>query len=281
MATSGPTPSLQNLQSNADFQAFVQAIAANLAACGLTQTADTGQIDPTTVARPAVATPAGYQMWRFNDALQATRPVFVKVEYGVGGATDRPALWVTVGTGTNGAGTLTGQVTTRVNLAQLSSAAVGATGNIYASGGDGRFWCSTPVTDSSNLFAWFGVERGRDADGTPANTAVMFYAQTSGSSATFQMIPGDGSNPFTLTALGRSPGQIGKGLIGSDIAVDPWVFFYGKPVYGLAAMMAQGAMGFASTFAASVLGAQHTFIVFGGVSATLLASTTVPALPWE
>jgi hypothetical protein len=47
----------------------VQGIAAQIAAMGLVQTSDTGQINWVTVARPALNTIAGYEIWRFNDAF--------------------------------------------------------------------------------------------------------------------------------------------------------------------------------------------------------------------
>lgn len=99
--------------NDAEFRAWGSALSAALAAVGLTQTADSGQINWLTVSRPGTNTAAGYEIWRFNDALQATAPIYIKVEYGTGGSTTRPQIWITVGTGTNGAGTITGQSSTR------------------------------------------------------------------------------------------------------------------------------------------------------------------------
>ena len=53
---------------------------------------------------------AGYEIWRFNDAFQATKPVFIKIEYGVAAVVDRPSLRVTASSATNGAGTPSGQM---------------------------------------------------------------------------------------------------------------------------------------------------------------------------
>lgn len=91
--------------SAATFRAYGLAISNAIAAAGWVKTADTGQIDWATVANPGTNTVAGYEIWRMADSLQATRPVFMKVEYGrnqQGG----PGIWLTVGTATDGAGTL-------------------------------------------------------------------------------------------------------------------------------------------------------------------------------
>lgn len=94
--------------SDAAFQEWVQEMTLKLAECGLVQTADTGQINPGSATRPAINTSAGYQIWRFNDALQATAPVFLRIEYRTGSVVTNPAMFLGVGTSTNGAGTLGG-----------------------------------------------------------------------------------------------------------------------------------------------------------------------------
>lgn len=106
------------------FRLWGSRISQALSACGLIKTADTGQINWTSVARPVDTSVGekiiGYEMWRFDDALQATLPVFIKVEYGAGkwyNATrvtqnyNVPVIFVTIGTATDGAGNLTGTLT--------------------------------------------------------------------------------------------------------------------------------------------------------------------------
>lgn len=104
--------------SSVTFQAWVaEVVAALFVSLGVTQTADTGQINPATVAVPGAAnTSAGYVIGRFNDTLQSTAPIFFKLEFGSGSAASNPAMWLTVGTGSNGSGTITGTggaITTR------------------------------------------------------------------------------------------------------------------------------------------------------------------------
>lgn len=96
--------------TDAGFRSWGLAISTALAAVGMTNTSDTGQINWTTVTRPVGAnSDAGYEIWRFSDTAQSTAPVFIKLYYGSGGATaNNPRIRVEVGTGSNGSGTLTG-----------------------------------------------------------------------------------------------------------------------------------------------------------------------------
>jgi hypothetical protein len=100
-----------NATNDAGYRAWGTAVNAAIAASGLVQTSDTGQINWTTVTKPTAATTVkGYEIWRFNDSLQSTAPVFIKIEYSSGGNTsgNNQQLLFTVGTATNGAGTITG-----------------------------------------------------------------------------------------------------------------------------------------------------------------------------
>ena len=102
--------------SNAGFQAWYNELLTQFDAINpalLTRTADTGQIGAT-ATRPAVNTSAGYAIWKFDDGQT---PLYIKMEFGTAsGAATAPRIWWTVGTGTNGTGTLTGSVNTRATL---------------------------------------------------------------------------------------------------------------------------------------------------------------------
>lgn len=105
--------------TDAEFRTWVAAVIAQLTAIGLTQTADTGQIDTATVTKAgATNTSQGYAIFRFNDTMQATRPVFLKFEFGSGANVAHPSIWLTVASATDGAGTVSG--TTIAARAQIS-----------------------------------------------------------------------------------------------------------------------------------------------------------------
>lgn len=161
-------------------EAVFQAIHDRLAAVGLVQTADTGQINLGGTNTPAVNSNAGYEIWRFDDAAQATDPIFLRIEYGWGPATGRLRLQCSAGTGSNGSGTLTSPHTTTSD--DLSSApAAGSTGRIAASLVNGAFLLSVSAPNSaggvaaaSNLY-WI-VERLRDPVSPYALKAGCFYS---------------------------------------------------------------------------------------------------------
>jgi hypothetical protein len=97
-------------------------------AAGLVNTADTGQIDWVTVVRAGTNANAGYEIWRMADAMQGTAPVFFRIDYGTGGNTSSPRIQITVGTGTNGAGTITGTaISTARSLGAYTSSATSDT----------------------------------------------------------------------------------------------------------------------------------------------------------
>lgn len=94
--------------TDAGFRAWGSQLSTNLATAGLVQTADTGQINWLTVTRPGTNTAGGYEIWRFSNSSR-----YLKIEYGTGGTAAGPQMWVTVGSGSNGSGTLSGQLSTR------------------------------------------------------------------------------------------------------------------------------------------------------------------------
>lgn len=209
--------------TDAELRTIVQAFTTAFAGHGLIQTADTGQIDPLTVVRAAANTAAGYQIWRFDDAFQATVPVFVKIEYGSGGVQSRLSIWITVGTGSDGAGNLTGVIKSRTQCAYVSSpnANTGAGHTAY-------FWSST----SRMAFLYCKgdgedailvcIERLRDAVGAITGDGVsmlLLYSTTPSVSNSVAWFDGGASPAFTKTRL-QVPslwGQVTKE--GSDVLV--------------------------------------------------------------
>ena len=168
------------VSNDTNFRTWGLHIADSFQAAGLTKTSDTGQIDWTTVLLPVTQnTFAGYEIYRFTtDTHQNTLGCFIKVEYGIGSAASRPALAFTVGTGTDGAGTLTGQVSTRQAFTPSSSAS--GTNPVYSCGGDGRFvsvtnWNAGTTTASYNFMIM--VERTRTANGNTTADGINYFIQ--------------------------------------------------------------------------------------------------------
>lgn len=82
-----------------------------LTSIGLPKTADTGQIDWSTVSRPASQTTVvGYEIREIPTTVGTLR---MKIEYGSGSSTQQNYGWtLTFGTGSNGSGAITGAFTT-------------------------------------------------------------------------------------------------------------------------------------------------------------------------
>jgi hypothetical protein len=164
-------------QSNTtDFRAWVTDFVSRLGEVGLVQTADTGQIDIATATLPATTnTAAGYQVWKFSD-----NTIFLKFEYGTAGTTDKIGLFCTVGTGSDGAGTLTGTVSSRRNASLnvgLSSPGTARLSFMSHSVADGFFgfnlYVSSGTGEGSN--ATLIVARSADPNGTPNAQGVTVY----------------------------------------------------------------------------------------------------------
>lgn len=163
--------------SDANFRTWGLEFSQKLAAIGLTQATDTGQINWSTVVRAATA---GYEIWRFNDSLQSTVPIFIKIEYGVNGTSTN--IFTTVGTGSNGSGTLTGPVSARrgaafgINAGSLPSYfchTEGFLGLVFKAGGDS--------SAGQGAAAYFlAVARSSDASGAPSNVGCLVYWKDQG-----------------------------------------------------------------------------------------------------
>lgn len=111
---------------------------------GWTKTADTGQIDWTTVLAPGAAnTIMGYEI-RSNGTL------YMKVSYGSGYAAYSKSLWFQFGSGSDGAGALTGPYAAQVQLSTAIgySGASARAGDDYMSGDSTRF--SVALTDDTS-----------------------------------------------------------------------------------------------------------------------------------
>lgn len=170
-----------NGTTDAGFRAWGQEFHDALVAVGLLQTADTGQANWTTATRPADGAATVYEIWQLNDAMQATRPLFMRIEYSMRyGPVGDPQMYITVGTGTNGSGTITGVLFARQPLHESANA--GNTTTPYLSNFcavNGAFWFAykrgyTPQANRTTLF-YFGIMRSVDDTGAPNGDGVTFY----------------------------------------------------------------------------------------------------------
>lgn len=261
MATHGPTALPSFFNTDADFRSWVAGIRAALEAVGMVRTADTGQIDTATVAKPAaINTAQGYDIFRLDDTGQATMPIYVKVEYGSGGAVDRPSIWVTFGTGSNGSGTITGTTIARVQRLSVGTTSAGNTHNLYASGdGSGVFIAINvdPAAGANKAFG-FMIDRPRDANGNPTTEGVQTVSFHSQSTTPSWGLITDTATSHTHSTSQSTQSGAGESKAGTEAAVAPVLIFVNGKVR-LSKMFV--------TYATADLGAGTAFTVsefFGG-----------------
>lgn len=164
-------------QSDAGFQAWGADFCAKLDAIGLVQTADTGQVDWGTVARPANNTTAGYEMRRFDDTQQTAAPIYLKFDFGTMASPNRPRWRVSIGTGSDGSGNLTGVLLADIECNPENGFATGQSLQNFFSLSDGflgLIWGHDGIAANCHRGA-FVICRTCDADGVPDARAAWFY----------------------------------------------------------------------------------------------------------
>jgi hypothetical protein len=271
MSYAAATTLVNNCTDDATFRTWGSAWAAKWASMGLVQTADTGQINWTTVVRPGTNTAGGYEIWRFADTLQSTYPVFLKIEYGIGASAANPSLWLTVASGTNGAGTVTGVPSTRQQITCTSTVAAISH---YWSGDTNRIGvAAVGASAATAMGVW--VERTVDANGAVTSEGCLIIYR--GSSAVGQQAWNWTTGPYTASfeaSLGiMGPVLAPWSVYGTQVAIYPC--YHTKGVFlnpGLNVYGYEGtAIGALSTISFTVYGASHTFFtlpstVFGGLA---------------
>jgi hypothetical protein len=180
--TTATTATVVDMTTDAGFRTWVaEVITILFTTLGVTQTSDTGQINTGTVTRPAAAnTSAGYVVGRFNDTAQGTSPIFFKLEFGTAGtASTSVQMWITVGTGSNGSGTITGTVMNRCGCGGNTpgSNTVAYTTRACYSTSDGVLWLAWKYGANSTgvnaTLAGFVIARSNDNTGAPTTDAVL------------------------------------------------------------------------------------------------------------
>lgn len=268
--------------TDADFRAWGSELSTKLAAAGLVQHTDTGQINWTTVARPGASTAGGFEIWRFNDALQGTAPIFMKVEYGTGTNAAYPQMWLTVGTATNGSGTLTGTaVTSRNTICFTGSCSVGnwASYLCVAEGHVGLAFKVGATANASGGHGFFVIARTTDTSGAPtADGFVTFFGSLDANTRVKSQPVRSAATAAAYTlhdVYSIVPGAVVGSLVGSDIQVFPVLSFSPRvfimPTLAVALLSEIPA---GTQFVVAMVGATgRTFLsVGGGNRATLIGS---------
>ncbi len=227
-----------------------------LTSCGLTQTADSGQVTASAIVNATGTTLVnyGYQLWQFTDALAGTNPVVIKIEYGM--SNNVPVFWLTIGQGSNGSGTLTGNLsprmffmgngvdgsadTTHTQTAYISGDGANASGNARIS----LAFCEGPTRIPG---CFFNIERTVNTSGVDTTTGISIHAvlgnfngSTNGSpvSVLSMMLPYGsvtlaGYQTTWISALNRTNASLFFGTTVGTCLVVPFNFIPYPPVRGV------------------------------------------------
>lgn len=235
----------------ASFRATAREPGDALRAFGWVQTADTGQIDWNTVARPGQGnTQAGYEIFRPADALWATAPFYLKVMPGSGATQNSFGWWFQLLSATNGAGAAVGNATVQLwtDLMPASGGSPDANGrhSFLSSGDTARFVMLSGYTAWGNAShrGLVNVERLKTATGADSNEGGYLY--TAGGQT---MTPRDAVLPLVGSVPTYNSGGVGcmmptgnnSGMIGADVTIYPVRPFNRRelfPIRGLAAYFA-------------------------------------------
>lgn len=152
-------------------------------ALGWTQTADTGQINLATTTRPlAAGTLVGYEVWRMNDALQATKPVFARVEYRSGGGTQHQFLLaILLGTGSDGAGNITGSLRAAIYAGGGNNSITDM--QCFGSAASNRITLAMGLSGSTSTTLALALERTKDSTGADTGDGLIMFRRDGGGGA--------------------------------------------------------------------------------------------------
>lgn len=289
--------------TNTDFQNWCQGIAAQIVVAGWTKTSDTGQINNTTVAKPSASnTSQGYEVYE-----DTATDIFFKIEYGSGnGGSSCPGTWITVGTGSDGAGNITGPTCPRVSQGSNVVESSGVTETSYCSG-DGSYLALVSNTDIYNPNASWAIIIDKVRNSSATSTSEGFVRLTlSGSSSSLQLSTVIGgvatinvnnqAQAFPAMTPNSSYGTgVGSGggprFYNGNLAVMPLIMTVGQ-IRFLKAGVLYNTNDFGSvnglTFSASNFGGTHTYMTqpitsgFGTTRQFTTATTTEQlAMLWE
>lgn len=219
-----------NHSNTTTFREWGSELSGMLAAAGLVQTADTGQINWGSVSKPAAGVFAGYEIWRFDDSLQGTAPIFFKIEYGTnGGNANAPGMRIGVGIASDGAGgvtTIGGGAATQRQINNQQGLTSDTALNSYLCVTEGFMGLSWKQNTGGQGEASFFVSRTVDNTGAPTALGAMVMwgsGNTSRFEATQAMRFAATAELYTVqtaianTALCLNPQSRSVSTVGSDV----------------------------------------------------------------
>ena len=217
------TVAVRDNSTLANFKQWAQVISNFMSTLTWTQTTDTGQVNWGTIAAVPGTSSYVYELWKPSDGLTS---FVLKIEYGTQSTAGRPAMRLSLGTGSDGAGNLTGFVT-NLPVNPANNVAVTSTTtqfNCYLSGDSGRVCVAMWVNDTVNTGPiFFGVERSINSSGSYTSDYVTLLVSGSGNNTnnTFQQSVSFANGAGR--AFGGNPAGSNNSQAGWCVAIDPGV----------------------------------------------------------
>lgn len=251
-----------NVQSAANMQAMASFISSGLQDFGWVKTADTGQCNPATLPAPTTAGQVvGFEIFRMADPLQGVAPVFMKLSYGCAVGNYYFALTVEIGTGTDGAGAITGGI---FGPRLIPSQSNGAANACYLTADSSRFglaYCSGGPSHSFSVW----VERTKQSSGLDASDGVLvFTSSNAGLSSQYCPFTGYTIGLRTQFNLATPPGA--SGATAPNMYVWPircWTPGETSPAHGVIAYIANDFQTFSTYSVLCWDGVTRTYLMLG------------------
>jgi hypothetical protein len=140
---------------------------------GWVVTADTGQTLPSALTAVGTTNTArGYRIYRMNDALQSTFPIFMRVDYATSfNAATAFGVFLTIGTGSDGAGNITNARLSnwKVDQSQTSASAF----LIYGSAASNRMSLAAVCAAGHTFGFYLMIERTKDTLGNDTGDGLL------------------------------------------------------------------------------------------------------------
>lgn len=271
------------------FKLWGKALSDALTEVGFLKTTDTGQVDWTgTITVPGANTFGYYEIRKFNDSLSATLPMFMKIEFGTAGSSTSPAIAVTVGTASDGAGNITGRGIARQILRTNSGNSTNLFDTYVAAGDD---WVTIAMWANSvgSIYPLaLYVTRTRDELGVATDDGIQIVMNATSLGFT-QIIPKKGSMIPAVALNGPlcAAPRAGTGSYGDNVGVFPIFYYLGYPanpdMTGVGYFV-NDLPGGGTVLTLTINGITHDYVTSGASNTTLLnanSNSGSMAVRWE
>jgi hypothetical protein len=198
MATTFSKNRQPSSSTDAHFRAWIEFIDNTLTNGGWVNTSDTGQTAVGSFVAPTTTHQArGYRVYRMDDALQSSAPIFMRLDFGSSNAAAAMGVWVSIGGSTDGAGVILDSMVVaatsgQANVQSSTSSTSLALPYSFGSADSNRVVVAFAVevqAFGSGPYLFFSVERTFGTDGQPNADGILFmWAVANGSVGRYQYL---------------------------------------------------------------------------------------------